>query len=129
VWGGRVWGERSGGRRRGFFRGQRCGEFGEARVRSLACPGWFGGQAARTLCAPRAVMAHSSPEPAAGLFGGACSEGGLVRRAGRAHFVRPESCDGSQQSRACGGLVRRGLFGGRAGSEGRLRALRALREL
>ena len=42
-------------------------------VRSLN--GWYGGgeygeRAARTPCALRAVMAHSSPEPAAGLFGG-----------------------------------------------------------
>ena len=32
--------------------------------------GEYGGQAARTPCALRAVMAHSSPEPAALSFGG-----------------------------------------------------------
>jgi hypothetical protein len=32
----------------------------------------------------------------------------------QAHSVRRESCDGSQQSRACGALVRRGRVG-RAG--------------
>ena len=53
----------------------------------------------RTPCAERAVMAHSSPEPAAGLFGGGdCLLGGasteprdpgLVRRESwQAHSVR-----------------------------------------
>ena len=58
----------------------------------------------RTRCAGMAVITDSSPEPAA-----AGTEG--TRRVGRgwqAHSVRRESCDGSQQSRACGALVRRG---------------------
>ncbi len=70
------------------------------------------GAGRRTRCAERAVMAHSSPGPAAAGSEGtrrvgwreygasrsrACSEGGL-----QAHSVRRESCDGSQQSRACG---------------------------
>ena len=49
-----------------------------------------------------------------GLGGGASTEprvpGACSERAGRAHSVRPESCDGSQQSRACGCL-----FGGMSG--------------
>jgi hypothetical protein len=85
------------------------GEYGASRSR--AC---WERASRRTPCAERAVMAHSSPEPAAGLWGE-----GLDRRAGRAHFVRPESCDGSQQSRACGGLVGRGrVLRGPSGSSG-----------
>jgi hypothetical protein len=72
----------------------------------------LGGACRRTPCAGRAVMAHSSPEPPAGVFGGGLVGGGRVRRGGsQAHSVRRESCDGSQQSRACGALVRRGLVG------------------
>jgi hypothetical protein len=66
---------------------------------------WYGGglvgrTGRRTPCAERAVMAHSSPEPAAGWYGG-----GRVGWGWQAHSVRRESCDGSQQSRACGALV------------------------
>ncbi len=47
-----------------------------------------------------------------GLWGEGPSRGsaflGLVGRGSQAHSVRRESCDGSQQSRACGWLVRRG---------------------
>jgi hypothetical protein len=91
-------------------------------------PGCFGGARRRTPCAERAVILTAVQSlrllVRRGLVGrGAGTEGE------RAHSVRPESCDGSQQSRACGALVRRVRVGRGAGSEGRPRALRAPREL
>jgi hypothetical protein len=75
----------------------------------------------RTPCAGRAVMAHSSPEPAALLFGGDdCLLGGasteprgpgLGRRAGRRTSCAGESCDGSQRVQSLR----------RAGGEGAMR--------
>jgi hypothetical protein len=69
---------------------------------------WGGGRVGRTgrrtPCAERAVMAHSSPEPAARWYGGGRERRGRLQ----AHSVRGESCDCSQQSRACGALEGRG---------------------
>jgi hypothetical protein len=77
-------------------------------------PGRVGRAAGRRAPhAERAVMPHSSPEPAACWFG----EG--VLGGGQACSARRESCDASQQSRACGGLVPEGACWESASNEAR----------
>ena len=98
------------------------------RVRSVACPVVAGSEGAcrRTPCAERAVMAHSSPEPAAGWVGGADPYGVLCSVVGNRGYRewlagppaihRSSLWDGGFWGE---GLVGRGLVG----------ALRAQREL